>query len=62
MADNFETKLQEAKTILEKLNAPEMTLEESVEAYKKGMQALQEASKMLEEAKLAFEHAKGEPQ
>jgi exodeoxyribonuclease VII small subunit len=58
MAEKFEEKLQEAKEILEKLNAPEMTLQESIEAYQKGMKALKEAGEMLENAKLVFEHAK----
>mgnify|MGYP000290272294 CR=1 FL=1 len=62
MAQDFEQKLQEAKTILEQLNSPDITLEASVEAYKKGMDALKEATKLLEKAKLSIEQAKEVPQ
>jgi len=62
MAQDFEQKLQEAKTILEQLNSPDITLEASVEAYKKGMDALKEATKLLENAKLSIEQAKEAPQ
>ena len=61
MAQDFEQKLQEAKTILEQLNSPDITLEASVEAYKKGMDALKEATKLLENAKLSIEQAKEAP-
>jgi exodeoxyribonuclease VII small subunit len=60
MAQDFEQKLQEAKKILEQLNSQDITLQESVEAYKKGLEALKEASKLLENAKLTIEEAKGE--
>lgn len=62
MAQDFEQKLQEAKKILEQLNAPDITLEASVQAYKKGMEALKEATKLLEDAKLSIEQAKEESQ
>ncbi|NLC28181.1 MAG: exodeoxyribonuclease VII small subunit [Campylobacteraceae bacterium] len=58
MAQDFEQKLQEAKAILEQLNSPEITLEASVDAYKKGVKALKEATKMLEDAKLSIEETK----
>ena len=51
---DFETKLKQAKEILEKLSNPEITLQSSVEEYKKGMEALKEASKMLEDAKAEY--------
>jgi exodeoxyribonuclease VII small subunit len=52
--EDFEKKLKEAKELLEKLNDPEVTLFEAMEYYKKGMKLLEEASKMIEEAKLQF--------
>ena len=52
---DFEKKLEEAKKLLEKLNNPEITLYEAMEYYKKGIKLLEEASKMIEEAKLEFE-------
>lgn len=54
MAKNFEDKLEEAKKLLEALNDPKITLNKSMEVYKKGVKALEEASKMLEDAKLVF--------
>ncbi len=55
---DFEKKLKEAKELLEKLNDPEITLYDAMEFYKKGMKLLNEASKMIEEAKLEFEKIK----
>ena len=52
---DFEKKLEEAKKLLEKLNDPEISLYEAMEYYKKGIKLLEEASKMIEEAKLEFE-------
>ena len=49
---DFETKIENAKMILQKLSNNEITLEESVKAYEQGVKELQEAAKMLEEAKL----------
>ena len=56
----FETKLQSAKEILETLMNPEITLEESVKAYEKGMKELAEAQKMLEEAQIKIQNLKTE--
>jgi len=61
MKNNFETNVQNAKALLEKLMDPEITLEESVKVYKKGKQELEDASKLLEDAKLTFTNAEGEP-
>ena len=58
MSENFETKLDHAKKILETLSDPEITLDKSVSAYKEGMEALKEASKMLEDAKASYESMK----
>jgi len=55
---DFEKKLKEAKKLLEKLNDPEITLYEAMQYYKKGIKLLEEASKMIEEAKLEFEKIK----
>lgn len=51
---DFEKKLKEAKELLEKLNNPEITLFEAMQYYKKGIKLLEEATKMIEEAKLQF--------
>ncbi len=50
--ERFEEKLAHAKALLEKLNDPEITLETSVKLYEEGLRKIQEAQKMLEEAKL----------
>jgi len=50
----FETKIAEAQKLLEKLIDPEITLSNSVDVYKNGMKELEEAQKLLEEAKLEF--------
>lgn len=51
---SFEEKIIEAKKLLEKLIDPEITLSNSVEVYKKGMEELEAAQKLLDEAKLNF--------
>jgi len=56
--EKFETKLQSAKEILETLMNPEITLQESVKAYEKGMKELSEAQKMLEEAQIKIQNLK----
>lgn len=50
----FEDKIQKAQELLEKLNNPEITLESSIEVYKTGLKELEEAQKLLDEAKLIF--------
>ena len=52
---SFEDKIEESKKLLEKLIDPEITLSNSVDIYKKGMQELESAQKLLDEAKLEFE-------
>ena len=52
---NFEDKIKEAKELLDKLIDPEITLQTSVKVYKDGMKELNEAQKLLDEAKLEFE-------
>lgn len=51
----FESKIEEAQKLLEKLIDPEITLSKSVEVYKEGMKEIEEAQKLLDEAKLEFE-------
>ena len=55
---DFETKLQGAKETLEVLMNPEITLQESVKAYEKGMKELNDAQKMLEDAKIKIQEIK----
>ena len=52
---SFEEKINSAKKLLEKLTDPEITLSQSVKVYKNGMQEIEEAQKLLDEAKLQFE-------
>ena len=56
---NFESKLNSAKETLDTLMKPELTLQESVQAYEKGMKELQEAQKILEEAQIKITEIKG---
>ena len=55
---DFETKLEGAKETLEVLMNPEITLQESVKAYEKGMKELSDAQKMLEDAKIKIQEIK----
>jgi exodeoxyribonuclease VII small subunit len=52
--ENFEEKLESAKKILEKLMDPQITLEDGVKFYKEGIKELDEATKLLESAKLTI--------
>ena len=56
--EKFETKLDNAKKILETLMNPEITLESSVKAYEKGMKELSEAQKILEDAQIKIQKIK----
>jgi exodeoxyribonuclease VII small subunit len=59
MAKNdFETRLENSKKILETLMNPQITLEESVKAYESGMKELAEAQKILEEAQIKIQEIK----
>ncbi len=51
----FEDNIASAKNILEKLIDPEITLAQSVDIYKDGMKELDDAQKLLDEAKLQYE-------
>jgi exodeoxyribonuclease VII small subunit len=52
---SFEKKLEQSKKIIDKLMDSEITLEEAIKLYKEGLEAIKEAQKMLEEAKLKVE-------
>ena len=54
----FKTKLEGAKKTLEVLMNPEITLQDSVKAYEKGMKELSDAQKMLENAELKIQEIK----
>lgn len=56
--DDFETKLNNAKEILETLMNPEITLQDSVKAYEKGISELNKAQKILEDAKIKITEIK----
>ena len=56
--EKFETKLESAKKTLEILMNPEITLEDSVKAYEKGMKELADAQKMLEDAVIKINEIK----
>ena len=52
---SFEEKLKNAKEILERLSDPSITLKDAMKEYKKGISILNEATKMIEDAKLEYE-------
>lgn len=58
MAENFEKKLEGAKKTLETLMNPEITLQNSVKAYEKGMKELAEAGEILQNAKIKINEIK----
>ena len=53
--ESFENKLKIAKEILERLSDPEITLKDAMKKYKDGIAILNEATKMIEDAKLEYE-------
>lgn len=55
---DFEVKLENAKKILETLMNPEITLQNSVKAYEKGMGELAEAQNILEDAVIKIKEIK----
>ena len=56
--EKFEKKLENTKKILETLMDPEITLENSVKAYEKGMSELNDAQKILEDAQIKIQKIK----
>jgi exodeoxyribonuclease VII small subunit len=57
---NFEEKIIKAKELLEKLSNPQITLSDSINVYKTGIKELEDAQKLLDEAKLIFTTANKE--
>ena len=57
---NFEEKIIKAKELLEKLSNPQITLSDSIQVYKIGVKELEDAQKLLDEAKLIFTTANKE--
>ena len=57
---NFEEKILKAKELLEKLSNPQITLSDSINVYKTGVKELEDAQKLLDEAKLIFSTANKE--
>ena len=57
---NFEEKIFKAKELLEKLSNPQITLSDSIKVYKTGVKELEDAQKLLDEAKLMFSTANKE--
>ena len=57
---NFEEKIVKAKELLEKLSNPQITLSDSIQVYKTGVKELEDAQKLLDEAKLMFTTANKE--
>ena len=55
---DFETKLNSARNTLEVLMNPEITLQDSIKAYEKGMKELNDAQKMLQDAVIKIEEIK----
>jgi exodeoxyribonuclease VII small subunit len=51
---SFEEKIVNAKDLLEKLSNPQITLSDSLKLYKDGIKELEDAQKLLDEAKLVF--------
>lgn len=54
----FETMLEKAKVVLNKLNSQEVTLKESLALYESGMRYLKDAQEILEQAKLQYQEFK----
>ncbi|DAB38579.1 MAG: exodeoxyribonuclease VII small subunit [Sulfuricurvum sp. GWF2_44_89] len=60
--ESFETKITNAKAILEKLMDPAMPMNESVKAYEEGMKELKTAETMLQNAELQIQIIKNQEQ
>jgi exodeoxyribonuclease VII small subunit len=54
----FEEKLELIKKILNKLIEPNITLQESIRLYEKGLKNIKEAQKIIEEAKTKIKMVK----
>jgi len=60
--ESFETKIVNAKAILEKLMDPALPMNESVKAYEEGMKELRIAETMLQNAQLQIQIIKNQEQ
>lgn len=60
--ESFETKITNAKAILEKLMDPALPMNESVKAYEEGMKELKSAETMLQNAQLQIQIIKNQEQ
>ncbi|ADR33458.1 Exonuclease VII small subunit [Sulfuricurvum kujiense DSM 16994] len=60
--ESFETKITNAKAILEKLMDPALPMNESVKAYEEGMKELKLAETMLQNAQLQIQIIKNQEQ
>lgn len=57
---SFEEHIEKIKLILEKLNQQDLNLKEGLTFYKEGMKELQNAQKLLENAKIEYQMLKNE--
>jgi exodeoxyribonuclease VII small subunit len=60
--ESFETKIANAKEILEKLMDPSLPMNESIKAYEEGMKELKIAEKMVADAELQIQIIKNQEQ
>ncbi|MBV5321648.1 MAG: exodeoxyribonuclease VII small subunit [Sulfuricurvum sp.] len=60
--ESFETKITNAKAVLEKLMDPALPMNESVKAYEEGMKELRVAETMLQNAQLQIQIIKNQEQ
>lgn len=60
--ESFETKITNAKAILEKLMDPALPMNESVKAYEEGMKELRAAEVMLQNAQMQIQIIKNQEQ
>lgn len=60
--ESFETKITNAKAILEKLMDPALPMNESVKAYEAGMKELRAAETMLQNAQMQIQIIKNQEQ
>ncbi|WP_233704061.1 exodeoxyribonuclease VII small subunit [Helicobacter mesocricetorum] len=58
--DSFENYLTIVQQYIEKLSDEDITLHQSMEFYKEGMQTLKKAQKMLEDAKIQCQELKAQ--
>lgn len=54
--ESFELLIEQSKEALNRLNSDNLSLKESLEIYKKGLESLNRAQDLLEKAKLEYTH------